>query len=341
MERLLKKLTAYKIWGVILILSFLVLYPWIFTGPHPRHVMIILLMYVVLGQAWNILGGYSGQISLGNHIFFALGAYTSTILLLKAGLPPWIGVIPGAILASIAAVFIGQICFNLKGHYFAIGTLGLAEITYIIFLNWDFVNRAFGFQIPVLKHSAYYVQWASKEPYFYIILTMAVLVVGFVWKIDKSTLGIYLKAIKEDEERAKSLGIDSRRYKLLAFVISAMITSFAGTFYAQYILYIDPDSLLNLEFALLIIIIPMVGGMGTVLGPILGAALLIPLAEYARTAFGGGGRGVHILIYGLMIVLLAVYEPKGLIGIVKGRFGNTFKLYGDGQSVSSGEHGGS
>ena len=339
MERIVEKLRAYKICGVILILGFLVLYPWIFTDPHPRHIMIILLMYVILGQAWNILGGYSGQISLGNHIFFALGAYTSTMLLLRTGVPPWIGVIPGAILASIAAIFIGQICFDLRGHYFAIGTLGLAEITYIIFLNWNFVNRAFGFQIPVLKNSAYYVQWANKEPYFYIILAMAILVVAFVWKIDKSTLGVYLKAIKEDEERAKSLGIDSRRYKLLAFVISAVITSFAGTFYAQYILYIDPDSLLSLEFALLIIIIPMVGGMGTVLGPILGAALLIPLAEYARTAFGGGGRGVHILIYGLMIVLLAMYEPRGLIGIVKTRFGKTFKLCGNGSSALFGKNG--
>ncbi|MGA2318282.1 MAG: branched-chain amino acid ABC transporter permease [Thermodesulfobacteriota bacterium] len=338
MERILEKLKTYKIWGVILILGFLVLYPWIFTDPHPRHIMIILLMYVVLGQAWNILGGYSGQISLGNHIFFALGAYTSTMLLLKVGMPPWIGVIPGAMLASIAAIFIGEICFDLRGHYFAIGTLGLAEITYIIFLNWNFVNRAFGFQIPILKNSTYYVQWANKEPYFYIILTMAVLVVAFVWKIDKSTLGVYLKAIKEDEERAKSLGIDSRRYKLLAFVISAVITSFTGTFYAQYILYIDPDSLLNLEFALPIIIIPMVGGMGTVLGPILGATLLIPLAEYARTTFGGGGRGVHILIYGLIIVLLALYEPKGLIEIVKRRFGKTFKLYGDGSSALFGEN---
>jgi branched-chain amino acid transport system permease protein len=327
----------YKLLGLLLLLGFLVLFPWIFTDPHPKHVMIILLMYVVLGQAWNILGGYSGQISLGNHIFFAFGAYTSTMLLLKMGLPPWMGVIPGAILASIAAIFIGQICFDLRGHYFAIGTLGLAEITYIVFLNLDFVNRAFGFQIPFRGNSAYYVQWANKEPYFYIILVMAVLVVAFVWKMDKSTLGVYLKAIKEDEERAKSLGIDSRRYKLLAFVISAVITSFAGTFYAQYVLYIDPDSLLNLEFALLIIIIPMVGGMGTVLGPILGATLLIPLAEYARTTFGGGGRGVHILIYGLIIVLLALYEPRGLSGIVRKRIGKTFQPSHEDSSLVSGE----
>ena len=337
MGKRLNRAKGYKIWGILLLLIFLVLFPWIFTDPHPKHVMIILLMYVVLGQAWNILGGYSGQISLGNQIFFAFGAYTSTMLLIKVGLPPWIGVIPGAILASLAAIFIGQICFDLKGHYFAIGTMGLAEITYIVFLNLDFVNRAFGFQIPIVKNSAYYVQWTNKEPYFYIILTMAVLVVAFVWKMDRSAFGVYLKVIKEDEERGKSLGIDSRKYKLLAFVISAIITSFTGTFYAQYVLYIDPDSLLNLEFALLIIIIPMVGGMGTVLGPILGASLLIPLAEYMRTIFGGGGKGVHILIYGLIIVLLAIYEPKGLIGIAKRRFGKTFELSREDSSSLSGE----
>lgn len=317
MRRTVVKLQTFKSWFLIFLLGLLVLFPWFFKDPYPRHVMIILLVYVVLGQAWNILGGYSGQISLGNQIFFTFGAYTSTMLLLKTGLPPWIGVFAGAIIASGAAIFIGQICFDLRGHYFAIATLGLAEITYIIFLNWHFVNRAFGFQIPVMRNPNLYVQWTSKVPYYYIILFMAVLVVAFVWKIDRSTLGIYLKAIKEDEERAKSLGIDSRRYKLLAFVISAVITAFAGTFYAQYILYIDPDSMLSLEFALLIIIIPMVGGMGTVLGPILGAGILIPLAEYTRTVFGGGGRGVHLLLYGLIIVLIALYEPKGLIGIVR------------------------
>ena len=295
----------------------LALYPWIFTDPFPRHVMIILFMYIILGQAWNILGGYSGQISIGNHIFFALGAYTSTMLLLKAGLPPWLGVIPGMIIASASAVFIGQICFDLRGHYFAIATLGLAEITAIVFVNWNFVNRAFGFQIPAMKPPNLYVQWTSKVPYYYIALILAASVVAFVWKIDRSTLGIYLKAIKEDEERAKSLGIDSRRYKLLAFVLSAVMTALAGTFYAQYVLYIDPDSLLNLEFGLLIIILPMVGGMGTVLGPVLGAGLLIPIAEYTRSVFGGGGRGVHLLLYGLIILLIAVYEPRGLVGIYR------------------------
>jgi len=308
---------AYQAGGISVLLGLLVLYPWVFTDPYPRHVMIILFMYVALGQAWNILGGYSGQISLGNHIFFALGAYVSTILLIKAGVPPWLGVLPGIVLAGVAAVGIGLICFDLRGHYFAIATLGLAEITYIIFLNWDFVNRAFGFQIPMLKHSTYYMQWTSKVPYYYIILVIAVGVVAFVWRMDQARLGVYLKAIREDEERAKSLGIDSRRYKLLAFFISAAITALVGTFYAQYVLYIDPDSLLSLEFGLLIIIIPMVGGMGTVLGPILGACLLIPVAEYARITLGGGGKGLHMLLYGLVILVVAVYEPRGLIGIYR------------------------
>ena len=154
-------------------------------------------------------------------------------------------------------------------------------------------------------------------PYYYIILVIAVGVVAFVWRMDQARLGVYLKAIREDEERAKSLGIDSRRYKLLAFFISAAITALVGTFYAQYVLYIDPDSLLSLEFGLLIIIIPMVGGMGTVLGPILGACLLIPVAEYSRITLGGGGKGLHMLLYGLVILVVAVYEPRGLIGIYR------------------------
>lgn len=307
----------FKILGIIIISGFSILYPWIFTKPFPQHVMIILLMYIVLGQAWNILGGYSGQLSLGNQIFFALGAYTSTMLVVKFHISPWLGVIPGIVISSIAAISIGIICFNLKGHYFAIATVGLSEILFIVFLNWDFVNSAYGFQISYKRDSLLYMTWAGKIPYYYIILILAFLVVAFVWKMERSTLGVYLKAIKEDEERAKSLGIDSRKYKLLAFVISAVITTFTGTFYAQYILYIDPDSLLNLEFALLIIILPIVGGMGTVLGPLLGACLLVPLAEYMRVAFGGGGKGVHLLIYGYIILMIALYEPRGLVGIIK------------------------
>ncbi len=308
---------TYKIVSILAIIGFLMLYPWIFTTPFPRHVMIILLMYIVLGQAWNILAGYSGQLSLGNQIFFTLGAYTSTMLVVRLGIPPWIGIIPGIVISSIAAISIGILCFNLKGHYFAIATIGLSEIIYIVFLNWEFVNSSYGFQIPFKKGSLYYMMWADKAPYYYFIFVMAILVTAFVWKMERSTLGTYLRAIKEDEERAKSLGIDSRKYKLLAFVISAVITTISGTFYAQYILYIDPDSLLNLDFALLIIILPIVGGMGTVWGPVLGACLLVPLAEYMRTAFGGGGRGIHLLIYGFIIIMIAVYEPRGLIGIMK------------------------
>jgi branched-chain amino acid transport system permease protein len=317
MKRVHPNVTGYQVSGIGLLIALLMAFPWVFRDPYPRHVMIILLMYITLGQAWNILGGYSGQISLGNHIFFAVGAYTSTMLLLKAGVPPWVGVVPGVAVAVVVAVFVGHMCFDLKGHYFAIATLGLAEITYIIFLNWDFVHRAFGFQIPLMQRSNVYVQWTSKAPYYYIILVIASLVVAFVWKMDRARLGVYLKAIREDEERGRSLGIDSRRYKLLAFAISAAITALVGTFYAQYVLYIDPDSLISLESGLVILIIPMVGGMGTVLGPILGACLLVPLAEYLRITLGGGGRGVHILIYGLVILLVALYEPRGLIGIYR------------------------
>jgi len=309
--------TIYKLLGVLAVIGLLILFPHIFPKPFPQHIMILLLMYVVLGQAWNILGGYSGQLSLGNQIFLTLGAYTSTMFLVKLGVSPWLGILPGIVISSLAALAIGTICFNLKGHYFAIATIGLSEIIFIIFLNWEFVNSSYGFQIRFAGNSLLWMTWSHKLPYYYLILLLALLVVAFVWKMDRSTLGIYLRAIKEDEVRVKSLGIDTRKYKLLAFVISAAITTIAGTFYAQYVMYIDPDSLLNLDFALLIIILPLVGGMGTVLGPILGACLLVPLAEYLRTLLGGGGRGVHLILYGLIIMAIAVSQPRGLIGIIQ------------------------
>lgn len=306
-----------KLLGGIAIVVLLFVFPHIFTKPFPQHIMILILMYVVLGQAWNVLGGYSGQLSLGNQIFLTLGAYTSTMLLVKLGVSPWLGMLPGIVISSLAALAIGTLCFNLKGHYFAIATIGLSEIVFIIFLNWDFINSSYGFQIRFVSNSLLWMTWAHKLPYYYFILILALLVVTFVWKMDRSTLGIYLRAIKEDELRVKSLGIDTRKYKLLAFVISAVITTITGTFYAQYVMYIDPDSLLNLDFALLIIILPLVGGMGTVLGPILGACLLVPLAEYLRTLLGGGGRGVHLILYGLIIMVIALFQPRGLIGIIQ------------------------
>lgn len=307
----------FRIFAAAAVIVLLFAFPLFFPKPFPQHIMILLLMYVVLGQAWNILGGYSGQLSLGNQIFLTVGAYTSTMLLVKLGVSPWLGMLPGILISTLAALAIGTICFNLKGHYFAIATIGLSEITLIVFLNWEFVNSSYGFQIRFAGNSFLWMTWAHKLPYYYFILLLALLVVAFVWKMDRSTLGIYLRAIKEDELRVKSLGIDTRKYKLLAFVISAVITTITGTFYAQYVMYIDPDSLLNLNFALLIIILPLVGGMGTVLGPVLGACLLVPLAEYLRTLLGGGGRGVHMILYGLVILVIALYQPRGLIGIVQ------------------------
>ena len=230
----------FKLVGVLAVIVLLILFPHIFPKPFPQHIMILLLMYVVLGQAWNVLGGYSGQLSLGNQIFLTLGAYTSTMFLVKLGVSPWLGVLPGIVISCLAALAIGTICFNLKGHYFAIATIGLSEIIFIIFLNWNFVNSSYGFQIRFTGNSLLWMTWSHKLPYYYLILVLALLVVAFVWKMDRSTLGIYLRAIKEDEVRVKSLGIDTRKYKLLAFVISASITTVAGTFYAQYVMYIDP-----------------------------------------------------------------------------------------------------
>ncbi|MFQ6110406.1 MAG: branched-chain amino acid ABC transporter permease, partial [Nitrospinota bacterium] len=295
----------------------LLTFPFFVRQPFPMHVMITILMYVTLGQSWNIVGGYAGQLSFAHAVFFALGAYTSTLLLLHWGLTPWLGLLAGALVAGLAGVALAYPCARLRGHYFAMATLAFGEIMRISFLRWKLVGGAQGLSLPIRESSLYYLTWGSKLPYYYVFLGLAVLAVGIVYAIDRARFGIYLKAIQQDEEAMQNLGLDTRRYKLAAMFLSAGLAAGAGTLYAQYILYIDPDSTMPLLLSVMIIIVVLFGGRGTVAGPVLGAFFLVPLSEYTRTYLGGFGRGVDFILFGLIIVLFAIYEPRGLVALVR------------------------
>ena len=299
----------------LLVLLFL---PLTSTNIHFHHVLIMFMLFATLSQAWNFIGGFAGQVSFGHATFFGIGAYASLVLLKKFDLSPWVGMLVGGGLSVAVAVVIGYPVFKLKGHYFAISTFAVAEIFERLFNNWDFVEGAIGLPAPVLPEGLINFMWyKTKMPYFYIVFILFVLVLLLAYRIDRSRMGFYFRAIKQSHEAAEGLGIDTTRYKMLAMMISAFLTAICGAFYAQYILYIDPPSVLSLDISIKIVLIAVLGGAGTIIGPILGAAVLIPLSEYSRIFLGGTGKGVDLIVFGALILIISVFQPQGMAGFFK------------------------
>ena len=306
-----------KPWVLITLLVLFFL-PFTTSNIHFHHVLIMFMLFATLSQAWNVIGGFTGQVSFGHATFFGIGAYAALVLLKRFDLSPWVGMLIGGGVAVIVAILIGYPAFRLKGHYFAISTFAVAEIAERLFANWDFVEGAIGLPAPVLPEGLVNFMWyKTKMPYFYIAFVLFVAVLLLVYKMTRSRLGYYLRAIKQSQEAAEGLGIDTSKYKMIAMAISAFLTAICGSFYAQYILFIDPPSVLSLDISIKIVLITVLGGAGTVIGPILGAAILIPLSEYSRILLGGTGKGLDLIVFGALILFISVYQPQGLVGFLR------------------------
>jgi branched-chain amino acid transport system permease protein len=294
------------------------LFPLVVTQPYPRDVMIKIFLYALLAQAWNLLGGYCGQISLGNAVFFGIGAYTSSVLGMTAGLSPWLGMLAGMALAVAVSQAIGFPCFRLRGHYFAIATIAIGEIVQTVAINWDAVGGARGLWLPLRPETLVHFQFhRAKWPYYYIALALFAAVFALTAVVERSRLGYYFRAIREDPDAAQSLGVPLLRYKLVAMAWSAAFSALGGTFYAQYVLFIDPESVFPLSLSILICLVTVLGGVGSLWGPLVGAVVLIPLSEATRIWLGGTGQAVDLMIYGGLIVLVAVFQPAGLVGLLR------------------------
>lgn len=305
---------------LLVILALLLILPLVVEDVNFQHVMLMMLIFAGLGEAWNIITGFAGQTSFGHAAFFGIGAYTSTVLFYKFNVSPWIGMILGALFAGVVAFLVSYPCFRLKGHYFAIATLAVAEIVKQLFVSWDYVEGATGISIPVVADSFWAMQFhRSKIPYVLIAYGLFVFVLFVAIAIERNKMGYYLKAIRESHEAAEALGINTARYKLLAMIVSSMLTALFGTLYAQYILYIDPFMVFGLEVSMKIVLLTVLGGLGSIYGPIIGAAILIPLSEYTRTLLGGTGKGIDLMIYGILIVIVVVFEPRGILGLLRKR----------------------
>src|ERR1700756_4341928 len=295
-------------------IALLIAYPFIFTTSFSQHLMILILLYALMAQSWNVVAGLSGQISLGQAIFFGIGAYSSTVLFAKYGITPWAGLMVGMLLSALAAVAIGVPTLRLRGHYFAIATLLIGSSVQIVFQRWDWVGAASGLYVPIERASPwFYLQFhTSKVPYYYLALGAAAGGYLAVWKLRRSRLGFRLQALRGEPDGAASLGIAIARHKVLAFMISAAMMSVAGTFYAQYVLVLDPERLFSAEISIIVLLMTVLGGSGTLWGPALGAAILVPLSEYSRIWFGGTGRTIDLILYGILILLVCMWRPSGI-----------------------------
>lgn len=312
------------VWATILGLTvggILLVYPLLVTSAFAQHTMILIFLYATMAQSWNVVAGLSGQISLGHAMFFGIGAYAVGVLGVKFGITPWIGIPAGMLLATLAAMAVGIPTLRLKGHYFAIATLLIGSSVQIIFQRWDWVGAASGLFLPLKRGSPWLdMQFhASKVPYYYLVLTMAALAFAIVWKIRRSRLGFRLQALRDDADAAASLGVAVARHKVLAFMISGAMMAAAGSFYTQYVLVLDPERVFSVDISIIVVLMTVLGGSGTLWGPAIGAALLIPLSEYSRIWFGSTGRTVDLMVYGILIVVICMWRPAGILSIFEER----------------------
>ncbi|MBK0401078.1 branched-chain amino acid ABC transporter permease [Limibaculum sp. M0105] len=267
------------------------------SGSALLHIFVLIFFFAFMSQAWNIIGGFAGQLSIGHAAFFGIGAYVSTICYVHLGLTPWLGMFVAAVFTALVGAGLGLISFHygLKGPFFALVTVAFAEITRLILLHWEFVGAANGILLPFSPNPTFWeFQFTSKEPYYYIALAMMLASIALVAWIARSRFGYYLHAIRQDEDAAEAVGVPTKRCKVQAIALSAALAGLGGTFYAQYTQYIVPDDMVVGRVSVEILLGAVIGGAGTVMGPIVGAFILIPVGEATRVIFEGGGTGTSL-----------------------------------------------
>lgn len=288
-----------------------------FASPYVVHVLILVLFFAFLGVAWNLLGGYAGQFSFGHAAYFGIGAYTSTLLLVRGGVSPWIGLWAGGALAAGFGCLAGYLSFRygLRGPYFALVTLAFAEMLRLVAVNWTAIGGPMGLLIPLPAggDSLPRLQFREKLPYYYLALALLAAALWLTGRIARSRLGYTLLAIRENEDAAEASGVNALAAKLWAMGLSAFLTALGGTFYAQYFSFIDPTLAFGPAVSVEILLRPIVGGAGTLFGPVLGSLVLTPLSELTRSLIRGR-PGVDVMIYGAALMLVVTFLPGGLVG---------------------------
>lgn len=282
-------------------------------------IFVMIFFYAYLGQSWNILTGYTGHISLGHALYVGIGAYTSTFLAMNHGVSPWLGMWIGGLLATAVGLAIGFLGFRfgLRGVYFVILTISFAEISRLVVSHLPALGGFAGIFLD-FKPSFWNFQFRGNLPYYYVSLGFMVLSVAVARLLEVSRAGRFMVAVREDESAAEALGVNSFRYSMMAIGLSAFMTSLAGAFYANYIFYINPNSVLGMGLSIELILRPIIGGLGTPLGPVLGSFLLTPLSEISRAYFARGGlEGLHLILYGVLAILVVLFMREGILVYVR------------------------
>ena len=298
--------------STLAVIVLLVLFPVLIKSDYYRHIFIIALMWVVIGSSWNLLSGYTGQVSFGHAIFFGTGAYTAGLCVTKLNISAWWGMLLGGPVALLVGLVIGWVCFRLRGPYFALATIAVGEIFRLVATNW--VDLTEGMQGILIIQT-----FRSKIPYYYLALGIAGLSVFVIHLVMRSKWGYYFVAIREDQDAAEALGISSFRYKSLSLMISSFMTGLAGAFYMNYMAFIDPHVVFSLHYiSIMAILVGIIGGVGTTWGPPVGAFIMVLLQETFRSSFFGimpkWVSEAHVLVFGLLVIFVIRFMANGIVG---------------------------
>lgn len=281
------------------------------------NIAIVTMLFVYLCVAWNIVGGIAGQFCIGHSLFLAAGAYTSTLLAIHFGVTPWIGMFAGAAVATLIGVFIAWLSFRyaLPPLSFALVTIAIAMLGYLAISSIDVLGASRGLTLPVRGTAAIY-QFKNDVTYYIVILVHVFAATALTAWLYHTKIGLYLRALRDNERAAHAIGVPVLKYKMLAMAISAALTAFGGTFYAQYLQYVEPHTFASIHIVIQIILFTVVGSIGTVWGPVVGPLILVPAGEWLRHELGSGMPGLHLLAYGLLLVIVIRFAPDGFLGAI-------------------------
>ena len=298
------------------LLALAVVYPLLTMDSAVYQRMGALVLLAAIGaSAWNIVGGYAGQVSVGHAVFFGIGAYSSVVGFVHLGLPPIAGAPLGMALSVGLAALIGVPTLRLSGHYFSMATIAVGELVRVLVSTSDFLGGAQGLGGPPMPRTVLDLSFLSAMPYYYIFLLVLAGILGLTWWIERGRMGFYLRAIKDSERAARSLGVSAGRYKLYAYMLSAAFASLAGSLYFCMFGFVDPESGFGILISVKMVVMAALGGAGQLFGPLVGALILVPLEELSNSYLGGQGAGITYVVYGAIIVIIARFLPSGLLSL--------------------------
>jgi branched-chain amino acid transport system permease protein len=303
--------------GAVVLFGAAALTPLVVQNAFLLDSVVLILMWGALSAAWNVAGGYAGQVSLGHAAFFGIGAYAAALVTTRFGQSPWLGMAAGVVVSLGAGAVIGYLSNRLRGPYFALSTIAFSQVLLIVASRWRaFTAGSEG--VPVPFRPGLWTLGLSHVAWLYVTLVLAVVYYAIQVYLERARLGYQLAGVREDEDAAEALGIATRRLKVIAVTVSAALTSVCGSLWAQYVGFVDPFYVFSVDLSIRFALNAIIGGIGTALGPYLGSLLITSLETYLRATFSGvktGFTGIYLIIYGVVLILVVRFAPDGLAGI--------------------------